>query len=395
MPPRLAVRTLLLVGVIGALVLAPPAAPLDAQEPPLPTVTLVPTSPLRLPGPVDSNSPAFWALENGEPRLYVVQSRAGALLAAGPALAALAPIGEVEFTEDINGARWIEAVIPDVDGTLYGYYHNEPSGVCGRREGITAPRIGAARSRDLGRTWEDLGIILEAPPGTLRCDTRNRYFAGGVGDFSAILDRDQTDLYFFFSAYSGPRWRQGVALARMLWADRDAPQGKVAIWNEGRWEYPTPVEDEEGTIVSWIYPPATPIYPAAQSWHDPSGRPDAFWGPSVHWNTYLRRYVMLLNHAIDRNWTQEGIYIAYSAAALDDPLGWSTPQRLFTTSAWYPQVFGLEPGSGTDRLAGRVARFFVGGSSEHLIVFRRPAGSSSPWTLGLPSTVGFPQRQGE
>ncbi len=366
-------RTLLAVGTLGAFRFLWPAPALDAQKPALPTVTLVPTSPLRLPGPVDSNSPAFWGLEEGELRLYVVQSRAGAQLAAGPSLTALEPLGQVDFTENINGDRWIEAVVPDVDGTLYGYYHNEPSGVCPGRTGITAPRIGAARSRDLGRTWEDLGIILEAPPGTLRCDTRNRYFAGGVGDFSVVLDRDETDLYIFFSAYSGPRWRQGVAVARMLWADRDEPQGKVAIWNEGRWEYPAPVEDEEGTALAWIYPPATPIYPVAQSWHDPSGRPDAFWGPSVHWNTYLRRYVMLLNHAIDRNWTQEGIYIAYSAAELDVPLDWSTPQRLFTTSAWYPQVFGLERGSGTDRLAGRVARLFVGGKSEYLLVFRRPA----------------------
>lgn len=365
-----------MVGVIGALSANGPAPWLQAQPAPLPTVTLVPAASLRLPGPVDSNSPAFWALEDGERRLYVVQSRAGAMLAAGPNLNALAPVGAVDFTEEINGARWIEAIIPDVDGTLYAYYHNEPSGVCGRRTGITAPRIGAARSRDFGRTWEDLGIILEAPPGTLRCDTRNRYFAGGVGDLSAVLDREERDLYIFFSAYAEPRWRQGVAVARMLWADRDEPQGKLAIWNDGRWEYPQAVEDEESGEVTWIYPPATPIYPAAQSWHDPAGRVDAFWGPSVHWNTYLRRYVMLLNHAIDRNWTQEGIYVAFSDAALDDPLGWSAPQRLFSTTQWYPQVFGLEPGTGTDRLAGRVARFFVGGASDYLIVFRRPTAAT-------------------
>lgn len=47
-------------------------------------------------------------------------------------------------------------MLQDVGGTLYGYYHGEPNrSVCEGVEGKTAPRIGASRSADGGRTWED------------------------------------------------------------------------------------------------------------------------------------------------------------------------------------------------------------------------------------------------
>jgi hypothetical protein len=38
---------------------------------------------------------------------------------------------------------------------------------------------------------------------------------------------------------------------------------------------------------------------------------------------------------------------------------------------WYPQVIGVDPTVGTDKYAGGVARFFMAGKSEHLIVFGR------------------------
>ena len=39
--------------------------------------------------------------------------------------------------------------------------------------------------------------------------------------------------------------------------------------------------------------------------------------------------------------------------------------------SWYPQVIGGEHGVGTDRLAGRRARFFMTGRSERIIEFER------------------------
>jgi hypothetical protein len=233
------------------------------------------------------------------------------------------------------------------------------------------PRIGAARSEDGGTTWEDLGIILEAPPGSEACGTRNRYFVGGVGDVSVMLDRDARYLYVFFSQYSGQAAAQGVTVARMPWASRDRPKGRLDVWNAGVWLPSTKAVargDDGRWTLTWSYPAGTALRPVARPWHDADNVVDAFWGASVHWNTRLSQYVMLLNRARDENWGQEGIYVAY-ATALDDPGAWSTPVRLLAGGSWYPQVLGIEPGSGTDKLAGARARFFMGGTSTYFIDF--------------------------
>jgi hypothetical protein len=96
---------------------------------------------------------------------------------------------------------------------------------------------------------------------------------------------------------------------------------------------------------------------------------DAFWGASIHWNTYLERYVMLLNRAKNENFDNEGIYVSFSSA-LDDAAAWSAPRKLMNGGGWYPQVVGLEPG-GTDRQAGQRARFFLTGTSNRYIEFTR------------------------
>ena len=114
----------------------------------------------------------------------------------------------------------------------------------------------------------------------------------------------------------------------------------------------------------------TPIFPARTAWQ--TRDTDAFWGPSVHWNTYLTRYVMLMNRSCCApEWPQEGIYISY-ATDLADPAAWSPPTRLLAGGDWYPQVIGLDAGRReTDKLAGQVARFYMHGKSVHEIVFER------------------------
>jgi hypothetical protein len=112
-----------------------------------------------------------------------------------------------------------------------------------------------------------------------------------------------------------------------------------------------------------------PVYRAADDWHT-GLTVDAFWGPSVHWNTHVEQYVMLLNRAADSAWRQEGIYVAFSPT-LADPASWSAPQRLLVGGDWYPQVLGSETGSGTDKVAGERARLFIAGRSRHTIQFTR------------------------
>jgi hypothetical protein len=260
---------------------------------------------------------------------------------------------------------WMEAVIPDVDGTLYGYYHSESAASVCPGSNKMIPRIGAARSHDHGLSWQLLGYVLEAPFGSFDCATNDQYFVGGVGDFSVQLDPDSRDLYIFFSQYH--RRSQGISVARLAWADRDHPVGKVMVFSNGVW-LPSKGFTFPSGMRRWSYPSAAPIFPTPEPWNDDDTDVDAFWGPAVHWNVYLERYVMLLNHAKDTNWTQEGIYVSFNRR-LDDPAGWSQPVKVLSGGHWYPQVMGIEPGSGTDKVAGRWARFFMGGTSEHLIQF--------------------------
>jgi hypothetical protein len=317
------------------------------------------------PGDTDCNSPAHW---DGD-TLYVFHSAGHPWRSAGPDLFHLTrSYIRAEYSNKVNGGRWIESTWKDEDGTLYGWYHNEPGGLV-PGTGLTAPRIGALRSSDNGATWEDLGIVLEAPPGTLRRDTPNKYFAGGNGDFSVIADREKQFFYFFISTYWGATSRQGVGVARMPYADRDAPVGKAWKWHEGKWSEP-------GTPIEVGY--ATPIFPAKVDWHTENA--DAFWGPSIHWNTHLERYVILLNRAIDKNWKQEGVYVTFNRD-LADPAGWTTPKNILRglrADEWYPQVIGLsKENRETDKLAGRVARLFVRGESRWEILFLKP-GESPP-----------------
>jgi hypothetical protein len=185
-----------------------------------------------------------------------------------------------------------------------------------------------------------------------------------------VLDQDRQWLYIFFSAYPRDIEGQGVAVARIRWSDRDAPAGRVAVWTDGAWRYPVPTDDERVA-----YEAARPIFRTEGSFH--ARTVDGFWGPSVHWNTFLQQYVMLLNRARDVDFAQEGIYIS-SNTSPGDPTKWTAPQRLLAGGKWYPQVVGIEPGSGSDRLAGERARLFVGGVSAYEIVFRRPAQVAMP-----------------
>jgi len=327
---------------------------------------------MRLTGEVDSNSPAIWdRTDRGLLRLFVMTSYSGRpSTAGGRNLTSLGVAEPSSLDPWPGGGVWMEAIVPDVDGTWYGYYHNEmpASTVCPGSDKVI-PRIGAARSRDHGRTWEQLGIILEAPFGAFDCGTNNVFFVNGVGDFSVQLDEDSRDLYFFFSQYERSMAQQGIAVARLAWADRDEPVGKMMVWRTRVW-LPAARAVPRGDEVMWLYNTGTPVFPALDGWHDEGTTTDEFWGPSVHWNTYLQMYVMLLNRAKDTKYDQEGIYVSYSPR-LDDPRIWSAPMKVLNGGSWYPQVIGLEEGTGTDKVAGEWARFFMQGTSQYLIHFTR------------------------
>jgi hypothetical protein len=140
--------------------------------------------------------------------------------------------------------------------------------------------------------------------------------------------------------------------------------GKVWKWHQGQWTEP----GLGGRV--------TPIFPARIDWHRADA--DAFWGPSIHWNHHLRRYVILLNRAKDKDWTQEGVYVTFNRD-LANPAGWSQPEKILDGQRrdhWYPQVIGLDSAKReTDKLAGKTARLFVRGQSRWEIVLLKPGES--------------------
>ena len=323
---------------------------------------------------VDGNSPSVWV--DGTLRVYT--STGDPLAMAGPDIFRLQKTDAPIVTPKDHYPLWIESAWRDADGTIYAWYHHEPSGVCGGGK-LTAPQIGALVSTDGGLTFKDLGIVL-ATGDPFNCEAGNGFFAGGHGDFSVIPDREQKFFYFLFGNYGGPRERQGVATARMPFEFRANPSGTVRKYYDGAWDQPG---------VGGL---ATPIYRVTEPWD--SSKTDALWGPAIHWNTHINKYVAVFNRSCcGPEWPQEGIYLSTNAD-LSQPEFWSLPFRILDAASigfapgYYPQVVGLEPG-GTDSVAGRTARLFVKGISKWEIDIltdeEAPSSTTSDIQVDLPA----------
>jgi hypothetical protein len=91
---------------------------------------------------------------------------------------------------------------------------------------------------------------------------------------------------------------------------------------------------------------------------------------------------MLLNRADSRFWNQEGVYIAFS----HDLVSWTSPEKILESNDWYPQVVGLGA-NGTDSVAGRFVRLFIGGVSRYVMEFTRLPGTAASPVSPLHETV--------
>jgi hypothetical protein len=332
---------------------------------------IVPAPPTSMPArTVDGNSPAFRD-ENGILHVYT-STGAEPTRMSGASVSELANDSQAPSVEPRDHYPiWIEGIWRDNDGTVYGWYHHEPSpqDVCGGGK-LTAPRIGALVSVDGGVTFADLGLVLTSGDRP-NCSAQNGFFAGGHGDFSVVLDRDRQYFYFLFTNYGGSASHQGIAIARMAFADRAQPVGAVRKYFLGEWSEPG-----VGGMV-------TPIFPATTAWD--RSETDSFWGAAVHWNTALESYVVVMNRSCCKaNWPQEGIYITFNPD-LAQPQRFTNPEKLLTAAeigfapGYYPQVFGLGEGE-TDSLAGSDARLFVKGTSKWRLIFNADQESETPPT---------------
>ncbi|MFO1183377.1 MAG: hypothetical protein U1E56_01160 [Bauldia sp.] len=321
----------------------------------------------------DSNSPV---LRDGERTLAFVSSfqpigqtyrRQGP----GSGFLGLGPMQPVEIVDPHaegrwDDGKWIESVWRHPGGRLYGWYHAEISVPTSR----AVPKIGALASDDDGLTWRMLGDLFDVSPEDADSDFQNGYFLGGLGDFCALVSRADGHVYIYATAYGPGEDRQGIVAARYPLSSLDNPRDGLEIW-QGAWGW---------RAADGERPHPTPILRPSREWRHAD--PDAFWGPAIHFNTSLRAYVMLVNRTAAGfgDWRQDGIYVSFNER-LDDPLGWSPPQRLVAGGAWYPQVVGIGPGEG-DTLAGATARFFLAGYSAWEIVFSEADGAAE-WPASL------------
>lgn len=365
------------VGIVGANFPRALAQRLKEENSAGPSVTLS-SAPLVLMHGVDSNSPAYW---NGK-TFYLINSADGhQYISSGPDIAHLGYRNQIHLGDtDDRLYIWIEATLKANDGTLYGAYHYEPDALCESNNHLpTAPKIAWIRSRDNGATWDDLGFIISANPASVRCDSASPWDVGGTGDFSIAPDRSGQYVYFYGTSYDPHFEEQGIFAARMKFSDRDNPSGRVWKWYKGGWT-------EHG---EWGH--ITPIFRPEKDFTHAGGA--MFWGPSIHWNTYLGMYVMLLNHAIDPQLSTDGIYISFNRH-IDDPAGWSRPKMILDraeiqkvmqgvnlsptkmTNGWYPEVIGDGMGE-TDSLVGKTGRLFLAGVSRLRITFVKP-GDDAP-----------------
>jgi hypothetical protein len=343
------------------------------------SVAFLPASTLTFPNPTDSNSPAVWDGQN----FYVFNSSGNPRRARGTRIDDVVDTNpdaaSSSYTDDFGYGRWLEAVLRD-DGTgeLYGWYHEEMATQCPQGWRYW-PRIGAVVSEDQGETWDDLGIVLSPRDGTITCDTEHPVTNGGIGDFSVIGDNLSSDdpdhyVYFIFSSYGGDLIEQGISFARMLWADRDQPldafsgESRVLKW------------DGESWAASGIGGRSVAVFHDAQQVSWTSSDNNGYWGPSVHWNIDLHKYVALMSRSKGGNYDPDGIYMTYTDT-LENPRLWALPKQIIGpdgNQGWYPQVIGDVAIEGTDKRAGAKARYFDKGQSNSLIMFAGDAATSGP-----------------
>jgi len=368
-------------GTAGSLRGQPKEQPASGSNGALPSFVLRPAPFVRMPGlkeyrylhAIDSNSPLHW---DGD-TLYLFNSFLHPFRSSGPDIfhqsnQTSVHLGDIDDLLDM----WIEATFKDSDGVLYGAFHHEPDGVCISDEHLpTAPKIGWLKSQDNGKNWRDLGFVITASPCAINCKTESPWDAGGTGDFVFLPDSMKKYFYFYGTSYDPRFEEQGVWAARMAYADRGQPSGKVRKWYRGGWNEPA------------LWGHVTPVFPASRDYHKKDG--SMFWGPCIHWNTYLQMYVMVLNHAIDTRLNADGIYVSYNRD-IGNPAGWTKPAMLIAVAdvrkamaggeeglpdvmnnGWYPQIIGTAKGE-TDKLAGRKARLFLGGLSNLEIEFTKP-----------------------
>lgn len=201
-----------------------------------------------------------------------------------------------------DGGMWFIGMRQLNDGRLAGFFHAETHWYPRSTQGWYAYKsIGVAYSSDSGRSWGAPYQILKH-----ELDKPTTPGWSGLGDGAVIYNHLNNKYYCYYTPATGV-----TAICMAASAD---PNGYVGSWK--KWYNNSFSEPGLGGKQTAIAPLS--MNPGSN--------------PSVHWNTYLNKFVMIWH-----GWDGK-LYISASA----DGEAWGTPKLLLEDGpkAWYPAIIG-------------------------------------------------------
>ncbi|MFH6768820.1 T9SS type A sorting domain-containing protein [Gaetbulibacter aquiaggeris] len=212
-----------------------------------------------------------------------------------------------------NGGSWLMSVFREQNNDFIGFFHAEDHWYPHTTNDIAWKSIGVTYSNDKGITWETGNQIITSATPKPATPTW-----GGTGDCCVVWD------------HINNRWLCYYQEQTISMAISTDPKGAPGTWK--KYYFGGFTEDGLGGRQSPL--------PGLSS--APGGN------PSVHWNTYLMKWVMVWH-----GWNPTNIYISVSA----DGIVWDTPKSIIVSEiggrAWYPTIIG-----DTDVEAGEVAKIY-------------------------------------
>lgn len=212
-----------------------------------------------------------------------------------------------------NGGSWLMSVFRRQNDDFIGFYHAEDHWYPHTTNDIAWKSIGVTYSNDKGKTWQAGNQIITSAAPKPATPTW-----GGTGDCCVVWDPVNS------------RWLCYYQENTISMAISTDPQGAPGTWK--KYYFGGFTEDGLGGRQSPL--PSLASVPGGN--------------PSVHWNTYLLKWVMVWH-----GWNPTSIYISAS----DDGITWDTPKSIIVSDiggrAWYPTIIG-----NTDVEAGQVAKIY-------------------------------------
>ncbi len=212
-------------------------------------------------------------------------------------------------SNDFNdGGMWLVGVRALNNGMLVGFFHAESHWYPRSTNGWYAYKsLGVAYSSDNGQTWSSPQMILKH-----FLDKSSTPQWSGLGDGCVIYNHLNNNYYCYYTPAYGST---SLSMARS--SDPLGTAGSWQKWHNGSFSQPG-IDGLESSL------PGLSLKPGAN--------------PSVHWNTYLNKFIMVWH-----GWNEK-LYISAS----DDGETWDDARLLLDegSKTWYPVIIGTDSVNG-------------------------------------------------